>query len=88
MSSPGLTGKQISSIILTSFEDLRWYDREQTISIVERSGLLTSDDSRVIGSGEIQFHRRTSNALRDLCKQGKLEKNEVRKSYWQYRKSI
>ena len=86
MSAIGLNGKEIGKIILSSFEGPRWYTRDEAIKIVEESGLLTESDLRVIGSGETQFHRRTSNSLRDLCKTGELEKNEIRRNFWQYRK--
>jgi len=86
MADPGLTGKEIQQIILEQFVPLRWYTRQEAIELVGKNGKLSDDDYRIIGSGEPQFHRRTSNALRDLVrKHGILENNEVTPGFWQYR---
>ena len=86
MPHPGLSGKEIEKILLSSFTHGRWYTRQEAIELVEQSGRITSDDRRIIGSGEMQFHRRTSNALRDLARTtDKLERNEVTPNFWQYR---
>ena len=86
MSPPGLTGKEIEQILLDSFVPLRWYTRKEAIEIVEKSGRITDDDRRIIDSGEPQFHRRTSNALRNLARLSNvLERNEINPGFWQYR---
>ncbi|MBT4060134.1 MAG: hypothetical protein HOE69_07515 [Euryarchaeota archaeon] len=86
MSHPGLTGKEIEQILLDSFVPLRWYTRKEAIEIVEKSGRITDDDRRIIDSGEPQFHRRTSNALRNLARLSNvLERNEINPGFWQYR---
>jgi len=86
MSHPGLSGKDIEQILLQSFIPLRWYTRKEAIEFVEKTGTLTPDDRRIIDSGEIQFHRRTSNALRDLARTNNtLERNEITPGFWQYR---
>ena len=86
MTNSGLTGKQIEVMLLEMFTPLRWYTRQEAIAMIEASGKLSKDDYKVIGSGEIQFHRRTSNALRDLARTtNKLERNEVTPKFWQYR---
>jgi len=86
MTHPGLSGKEIEEIILLSFIPLRWYTRKEAIQLVEDSGRLTTDDRRIIGSGEPQFHRRTSNALRNLARTNNtLERNEITPGFWQYR---
>ena len=86
MSHPGLSGKDIEKILLQSFLPLRWYTRKEAIELVEKNGALTNDDRRIIDSGEPQFHRRTSNALRNLAKTNNtLERNEITPGFWQYR---
>jgi hypothetical protein len=53
---------------------------------VEKTGKLTPDDRRIIDSGEPQFHRRTSNALRSLARtNNSFERNEITPGFWQYR---
>ena len=86
MAHPGLTGKKIEEVLLDSFVPLRWYTRQEAIELVEQSGMITEDDRRIIGSGEPQFHRRTSNALRNLARYSDvLERNEITPGFWQYR---
>jgi hypothetical protein len=86
MNHPGLTGSQIEQILLDSFVPLRWYTRKEAIDIVEKSGRISDDDRRILDSDEIQFHRRTSNALRNLARHSNvLERNEINSGFWQYR---
>ena len=85
-SNPGLTGGEIEEILICSMTPGRWYTRQEAIELVEKSGKVTNADRRIIGSGEMQFHRRTSNALRGLARYNDiLERNEINPGFWQYR---
>ena len=86
MNHPGLSGKQIGEIFLAEMIPDRWYLTAQILSIVENSGELTVNDRREIGSKQLQWQRRTLNAIRDLHKKGTLEKTIDATKKWQYRR--
>ena len=75
----GHTGRQIAfDILYPRLESGRWYSASECLKIIERSGELKrgpgncsecggscKGDFREIGSGDLQWQRRTHNALRD-----------------------
>ena len=86
MTDKAHTGRELSVLILDQMINERWYLGSEVYDLLLNSGKLNTADLELHkGGNETKSYRRTQNALRDLAKGERLERNKFSSSRYQYR---